>query len=138
MIPKIGDIFRVVKGGGPHRLRVGQLWEITHSEWMSAQFTKDAKRNGIKSGNSTMILNGFTVAVGELRAGRIVYADANAAPVQDKKTTALLECGAALDAAMKQLTTTDFISLLTDAELVDKMHRALNAVVAITGTPWRK
>ncbi len=135
---KIGSLFRVVKGGGPNHLRVGQLWEITDSKYLGAQFTKDAKRNGIKSGSSTMILNGFAVAQRELRAGRIVYADVNAQPPVDKRTSALLEAGEVMDGVMMQFTTCGVVSLLDDAQLVDKVHRALNSVVAVTGTPWRK
>ena len=106
---KPGDIFRVVKGGGPNYLRVGQLWELTESVHMGVQFTKDAKRNGLKHGMSTMILNGYTVAQSELRAGRIVYATPEAAPLPHKKTAALLEAGEVIDEAMMQLLTTDFV-----------------------------
>jgi hypothetical protein len=59
-------------------------------------------------------------------------------PKPDPRTLALLQSGEAMDAAMMQLVTHEHIGLLSNAELVDKMHQALNAVVAITGTPWRK
>jgi hypothetical protein len=51
---------------------------------------------------------------------------------------ALLAAGKALDAAMMRLTLATTIDLYADAMLVNELHQALNAVVAVTGKPWRE
>lgn len=50
---------------------------------------------------------------------------------------ALVVSGKALDEAMMKVVGAGEIDLIKDAELVDRMHRALNDVAAVIGTPWR-
>lgn len=55
-----------------------------------------------------------------------------------RRELALREAGEALDAAMMRVTTTDKILMLRDAQLIDQMHKALNLIVSVIGTPWRE
>jgi hypothetical protein len=67
----IGTKYEVIKGGtinvcGPIRLRVGEIWDIVHSNVMGPQFRKLDKRGG-----STCILNGMTVARVGMAEGKL-------------------------------------------------------------------
>jgi hypothetical protein len=71
---EVGTKFEVVKGGGlktgmgggPIRLRVGEIWDIVGSDVMGPQFRKLNQRGG-----STCILNGMHVAACGLRSGQL-------------------------------------------------------------------
>lgn len=55
-----------------------------------------------------------------------------------KSPEVLLAAGRAMDAAMMEIVGNGSLDLILHPELVDQMHKALNQVVAITGTPWRE
>lgn len=61
-----GTRFKVVKGGGEYKLRVGQVWDIVRSAELGPVFRKLNK-----NGSSTRILNAYRVARQELTAGRL-------------------------------------------------------------------
>ena len=60
-----GTQFRVVRGGGTHKLKVGDVWDLVESS-IGLQL-----RELNKNGSSIRLLNGYSVARQEMDAGRL-------------------------------------------------------------------